>query len=120
MKAVVLYKTGKPLVVEDHIEIPHLQAWQVLVKIAYSGVCHSQLMEARGFRGEDKYLPHLLGHEGSGNVVDVGNRVSKVEPGDHVILTWIKGTGEEKPEEPVIVKEIPLLTAGGNYFLANI
>ena len=93
MKAAVLYGTGKPLIVEDGIEIPSLQSGQVLVKVAYSGVCRSQLMEVRGNRGEDVYLPHLLGHEGSGWVVETGMEVTKVKPGDKVVLTWIKGEG---------------------------
>ena len=94
MKAAVLYETGKPLVVEDQIEIPALQSGQVLVKIAYSGICRSQLMEVRGKRGEDAYLPHLLGHEASGWVVETGNDVTKVKSGDNIVLTWIKGKGK--------------------------
>jgi S-(hydroxymethyl)glutathione dehydrogenase/alcohol dehydrogenase len=66
---------------------------QVLVKLAFSGVCHSQLMEVRGRRGPDAYLPHMLGHEGSGKVIEVGDGVSKVKPGDLVVLGWIKGKG---------------------------
>jgi S-(hydroxymethyl)glutathione dehydrogenase / alcohol dehydrogenase len=93
MKAAVLYKTGESLVVEDGIEIPTLQPGQVLVKVAYSGVCKSQLMEVRGKRGIDNYLPHLLGHEASGTVVDTGKGVSKVSKNDKVILTWIKCKG---------------------------
>ena len=93
MKAAVLYKTGQPLVVEDDIEIPKLHMGQVLVKIAYSGVCRSQLMEVQGKRGEDRYLPHLLGHEATGIIVDVGEGVKKVKNGDRVVLTWIKGEG---------------------------
>jgi S-(hydroxymethyl)glutathione dehydrogenase/alcohol dehydrogenase len=93
MKAAVLYETGKPLIVEDGIEIPVLQSGQVLVKVAYSGICRSQLMEVRGKRGEDDYLPHLLGHEASGWVVEAGVGVTKVKPGDKVVLTWIKGKG---------------------------
>jgi len=93
MKAAVLYEKG--LVVEDNIEIPNLGMGQVLVKVAYSGICRSQLMEIRGFRGIDKYLPHLLGHEGSGIVAEVGKKVTKVKHGDHVTLTWIKGKGIE-------------------------
>lgn len=50
-------------------------------------------MEARGRRGADPYLPHLLGHEGSGQVVEVGEGVAKVKPGEFVILGWIKGSG---------------------------
>jgi S-(hydroxymethyl)glutathione dehydrogenase/alcohol dehydrogenase len=95
MKAAVLYHTGQPLVVEDGIEIPELRPEQVLAKLAYSGVCHSQLMEARGYRGDDRHLPHLLGHEGSGVVIDVGAKVKKVKPGDYIILGWIKGEGHD-------------------------
>ena len=97
MKAAVLYTTGEPLVVENNIEIPDLQPGQVLVEVAYSGICRSQLMEARGKRGEDKYLPHLMGHEGAGKVVDIGGGVQKVSKGDSVVLTWIKGKGANCP-----------------------
>ncbi|MFC2117215.1 zinc-binding dehydrogenase [Bacteroidota bacterium] len=95
MQAAVLWEVNKPLIVEDEIEIPSLEYGQVLVKMAYSGVCHSQLMEARGRRGEDRYLPHLLGHEGSGEVIALGAGVSKVSVGDWVILGWIKGKGND-------------------------
>jgi S-(hydroxymethyl)glutathione dehydrogenase/alcohol dehydrogenase len=50
-------------------------------------------MEARGNRGEDKWLPHLLGHEGTGIVQEIGEGVTKVKKGDKVILGWIKGDG---------------------------
>lgn len=93
----MLYETGRPLVVEAGIDVPPLRRGQVLVKLAYSGVCQSQVMEARGKRGEDRYLPHMLGHEGSGVVLDVGEGVSKVEVGDKVVLTWIKGAGLDVP-----------------------
>lgn len=97
VKAAVLYKTGQPLVVEEDIEIPELQPGQVLVKVAFSGVCHSQLMEVRGKRGEDRYLPHMLGHEGSGTVLEIGQGVTKAKRGDKVILGWIKGSGMDVP-----------------------
>ncbi len=92
MKAAVLEKINSPLVIRD-ISIPPLSEGQVLVKLEYSGVCHSQVMEVRGKRGEDAYLPHLLGHEGSGIVVEVGKGVKKVKKNDKVILGWIKGNG---------------------------
>ena len=50
-------------------------------------------MEVRGRRGTDAYLPHLLGHEGTGKVIEVGEGVSKVKPDDLVVLGWIKGSG---------------------------
>lgn len=95
-KAAILKELGCPLVIDD-IEIPRLEKGQVLVKIYYSGVCRSQLMEVSGFRGKDPWLPHLLGHEGSGVVTDVGPEVSKVKVGDEVILGWIKGDGIDAP-----------------------
>jgi S-(hydroxymethyl)glutathione dehydrogenase/alcohol dehydrogenase len=93
MKAAILRTAGQPLSIAVEIEIPEPLRGQVLVKLAFSGVCHSQLMEAAGLRGHDPYLPHLLGHEGSGVVAAVGPDVSKVDVGDRVILTWIKGNG---------------------------
>jgi len=93
MKAAVLWECGKPLSIESEIEIPELMSGQVLVKMAYSGVCRSQLMEVEGQRGEDKYLPHLLGHEGCGKVVHAAADVKKVSSDDWVILGWIKGKG---------------------------
>ncbi len=95
MKAAVLCELNRPLAIESGIDIPLLKPGQVLVRVAYSGVCHSQLMEVRGRRGADPYLPHLLGHEGSGYVEDTGPGVSKVQRGDRVILGWIKGRGME-------------------------
>ena len=95
MKAAVLCELNRPLAIEPDIGIPSLKPGQVLVRVAYSGVCHSQLMEVRGKRGADPYLPHLLGHEGSGYVEDTGPGVSKVQRGDRVILGWIKGRGME-------------------------
>lgn len=90
--AAVLVETGAPLVLAE-LEIPELKAGQVLVDIAFSGVCHTQVLECRGYRGKDSYLPHCLGHEGSGTVRDIGPGVTKVKSGDRVILSWIKGSG---------------------------
>ena len=94
-KAAVLTEQKKPLELLTNVQVPILKEGQILVKLAYSGVCHSQIMEIDGHRGEDKFLPHLLGHEGSGLVVDVGLNVSKIKKDDTVILTWIKGDGLE-------------------------
>ena len=95
-KAAVLYELNKPLVIEE-LEIPSLEKGQVLVKILYSGICHSQINEIKGLKGEDKYLPHLLGHEGSGIVEEIGPGITKVRKGDYVVLSWIKGTGLDAP-----------------------
>ena len=94
--AALLVELDKPLEVVD-IEIPALKPGQVLIEVAYSGVCHTQVLEARGRRGPDPYVPHCLGHEGSGTVLEVGAGVTKVKAGDPVILSWIKGSGLNVP-----------------------
>jgi S-(hydroxymethyl)glutathione dehydrogenase/alcohol dehydrogenase len=94
--AAVLVELKKPLQIME-LEIPRLKKGQVLVQIAYSGVCHSQLNEWKGTKGADPYLPHTLGHEGSGIVLEIGEGVSKVKPGDSVVLSWIKGIGLDIP-----------------------
>ncbi|MEW6419819.1 MAG: zinc-binding dehydrogenase [Nitrospirota bacterium] len=94
--AAVLYEINKPLQIEELI-VPELKPGQVLVNVVYSGICHSQLNEIRGLKGEDKFLPHTLGHEGSGIVEAIGEGVKKVKIGDYVVLTWIKGSGADVP-----------------------
>ena len=95
-RSAILVETGKPLVISD-LEIPALKPGQVLVEIEFSGVCHTQLLECRGYRGVDKFLPHCLGHEGSGTVREVGSGVTLVKPGERAILSWIKGAGLDVP-----------------------
>jgi S-(hydroxymethyl)glutathione dehydrogenase/alcohol dehydrogenase len=112
MKAAVLYETGRPLVVESDIEVPELRAGQVLVKVHFSGVCHSQLMEARGKRGDDPYLPHMLGHEGSATVLEVGPGVTRFKKDDIVILTWIKCQGADVSQTKYS-KGNQIINAGG-------
>ena len=78
------------------LETPsHLSVGQSLVKVHYSGVCGAQLGEISGVKGPDKYLPHCLGHEGSGIVMATGPGVKNVKPGDHVVMHWRKGAGIE-------------------------
>lgn len=111
MKAAILYQTGQPLVVENDLDIPALKDGQVLVKVAFSGVCHSQLKEVRGLRGKDMYLPHMLGHEGAGTVLDTGKGVTKVRAGDNVVLGWIKGEGMDVPG-PLFMRNGSIINAG--------
>jgi S-(hydroxymethyl)glutathione dehydrogenase/alcohol dehydrogenase len=92
IKAAILYELNKPLVIKT-IKPSKLIEGQVLVKIFFSGVCRSQLMEVEGGRGDDPWLPHLLGHEATGEVIEIGKNVKKVKIGDKVILGWIKGEG---------------------------
>lgn len=92
MKAAILVEQDSPLLVAD-VEFRDLEAGQVLVRVEYSGICGKQLDEVSGKRGDDPFLPHLLGHEGAGVVVDTGPGVSKAKSGDRVVLHWMKGSG---------------------------
>ena len=93
VKAAVLIKLKKPLQIINDLKFSKLKRGQVMVKVLHSAICRSQVMEIEGKRGKDKYIPHLLGHEGSGTVEKIGKGVSKVSPGDKVFLSWIKGKG---------------------------
>jgi S-(hydroxymethyl)glutathione dehydrogenase/alcohol dehydrogenase len=90
--AAILVEQRKPLLI-DEVELPVLGYGQVLVEVKASRICGSQLGEIEGVKGPDKYLPHLLGHEGGGIVVETGPEVSHVKPGDRVVLHWRPGAG---------------------------
>jgi S-(hydroxymethyl)glutathione dehydrogenase/alcohol dehydrogenase len=93
MKAAILVELNAPLVVDD-LELPErLSFGQVLVKVHYSGICGAQINEIEGAKGPDKFLPHLLGHEGSGTVLDIGAGVRSVRTGDRVVMHWRPGAG---------------------------
>ena len=96
MKAAVLEKIDAPLAVKE-VELTPLKFGQVLVKILVSGLCGAQLHEIRGHKGNAKFLPHLMGHEGCGIVEKVGLGVTTVKPGDKVVMHWRPGSGVEAP-----------------------
>ncbi len=94
MKAAVLYEIGKPLVIEE-VELDDPQANEVLVKLDATGVCHSDLHFMQGDMPQP--LPFVPGHEGAGIVEKVGPGVTKVQPGDHVILMVTVACGKCGP-----------------------
>ena len=64
IKAAILEKSRNPLIIDD-VQLPaELLAGQVLVKVKYSGICGAQLNEIDAAKGPDRFLPHMLGHEG--------------------------------------------------------
>jgi S-(hydroxymethyl)glutathione dehydrogenase/alcohol dehydrogenase len=81
MKAAILYETNQPLVIEE-VTIGHPQAGEVLIKMAASGICHSDVNVVKG--DEKQPLPVILGHEAAGYVEEVGAGVTHVKPGDRV------------------------------------
>jgi S-(hydroxymethyl)glutathione dehydrogenase / alcohol dehydrogenase len=110
MKAVVLEKIDAPLAIRD-VELTELKVGQVLVKILVSGLCGAQLHEIRGHKGNAKFLPHLMGHEGCGIVKEVGPGVTNVNVGDKVVMHWRPGTGIEAPF-PSYVLDGKLMSSG--------
>jgi S-(hydroxymethyl)glutathione dehydrogenase / alcohol dehydrogenase len=86
-KAAVLRDFNKVNV--EEVSCENVPDRSVAVKVILSGVCRSQLMEYRGARGQDKWLPHLFGHEAVGEVIEVGCKVKNTKIKDKVILTWI-------------------------------
>jgi len=109
-RAAILFEQKKPLVIEE-VEVPPLKLGQVLVKVLASGICGSQIGEINGVKGPDRFLPHLLGHEGCGEVLEAGEGVRSVKPGDRVVLHWRKGTGLESVT-PVYESRIGRVNAG--------
>jgi len=90
MKAVVFTKVGEPLRVEE-LELEGPRAGEVRVRLAAAGVCHSDLHVLQG--GWTHHTPIVLGHEGAGVVVGVGEGVDDLAVGDHVILSWMPSCG---------------------------
>jgi S-(hydroxymethyl)glutathione dehydrogenase/alcohol dehydrogenase len=93
VKAAILTQTNAPLEIAELSMPDRLSFGQVHVRIHYSGICGAQLNEIHAAKGQDKFLPHLLGHEGSGTVVAVGEGVKRVKAGDHVVLHWRQSAG---------------------------
>ncbi|HEX6554991.1 MAG TPA: Zn-dependent alcohol dehydrogenase [Ktedonobacteraceae bacterium] len=91
MKAAILEAPTTDLVVE-YIDCQEPQAGEVLVRIAASGVCQSDLHVVHGTQTTP--LPIVLGHEGAGVVEAVGSNVSRVKVGDHVVLSWLPYCGQ--------------------------
>ena len=91
VRAAVLSAAGESLRLVD-LELPEPGPGQVRVKIAATGVCHSDLSLARGTLRAT--MPVVLGHESAGTVVSVGEGVTTCAPGDRVVLCWAPPCGQ--------------------------
>jgi S-(hydroxymethyl)glutathione dehydrogenase / alcohol dehydrogenase len=90
VKAAVLYNFGEPLKVES-LRLIAPRPDEVVVKLAASGVCHSDLSVQQAKLPFPP--PAVLGHEGAGIVEEVGKDVKHVKAGDHVVLSWVENCG---------------------------
>ena len=100
IKSAILTKQNSPLVIEEVIFNNSLTFGQVLVKVHYTSICGSQIDEITGANGQDKYLPHLMGHEGVGTVLEIGPGVKTVNIDDTVVMHAIPSNGLQS-ETPV-------------------
>ncbi|WP_371656909.1 MULTISPECIES: Zn-dependent alcohol dehydrogenase [unclassified Streptomyces] len=94
VRAAVLPSIGSPLEVTE-IELPEPGPGQVRVRLAAAGVCHSDLSLTNGTMRVP--VPAVLGHEGAGTVISVGEGVTSVAPGDGVVLNWAPSCGSCHP-----------------------
>jgi len=90
MKAAVLHEVGGPFVIEE-VELQPPQPDEVRVRLAAAGTCHSDWHFVMGKL--DRPKPVVLGHEGAGIVEEVGSQVTRVKPGQHVIINWAPSCG---------------------------
>src|SRR5918996_4966045 len=86
IRAAVLEEFAKPLVIQD-VELEGPKPREVLVRLSACGVCHTDLYTASG-ADPSGYSPTVLGHEGAGVVEEVGEGVTSVAPGDHVVTLF--------------------------------
>lgn len=91
MRAAVLPGLNEKVIYRDDIETMPLEPGQVRVRIGASGVCHSDVSAQNGTLPQP--LPAVLGHEGAGEVVDIGDGVTGLKAGDHVIVSWVPPCG---------------------------
>src|SRR5262245_15620354 len=87
VKAAVAFEAAKPLVIEE-LELAPPKQGEVLVKLAATGVCHTDAFTLSG-KDPEGLFPSVLGHEGAGVVLEIGPGVTSVAVGDHVIPLYI-------------------------------
>src|SRR6266568_4453000 len=89
-KAAVVYEPGKRIEIEE-LDLDGPREGEVLIRYTHAGLCHSDIHIAHG--DLPARLPMVLGHEGAGIIEEVGPGVTRVKPGDHVVLSFIPNCG---------------------------
>jgi S-(hydroxymethyl)glutathione dehydrogenase/alcohol dehydrogenase len=93
-RAAIAWASGKPLVIEE-VEVAAPKKGEVLLKISATGVCHTDAYTLSG-KDPEGLFPAIMGHEGGATVMEIGQSVASVKPGDHVIPLYIPECGECK------------------------
>src|SRR6266568_3994691 len=89
-KAAVVYEPGKRIEIEE-LDLDGPREGEVLIRYTHAGLCHSDIHIAHG--DLPARLPMVLGHEGAGIIEEIGAGVTRVKPGDHVVLSFIPNCG---------------------------
>jgi S-(hydroxymethyl)glutathione dehydrogenase/alcohol dehydrogenase len=110
--AAIIVKQKKNLQIVD-LEIPKVPKGFALIKMKYSGICHTQLNEISGILGKDKFLPHCMGHEGVGEIVFLGKLVRNFKVGDFVVVSWVKKKTNKKFSSVSYKKNSTIINSGG-------
>ncbi len=110
--AAVMVKQKKKLKIMN-LNIREIPNGYVLIKMYYSGLCHTQLNEINGILGKDKFLPHCMGHEGVGRIVRCGPGVKNFNKGDKVVVSWVKKNHFKKYKPISYLHKKKIINSGG-------
>lgn len=111
-QAAILEKLNSPLTIGEVIPVNvNYRHSMVRVRVKVSGICGSQLHELNGNKGNEKFLPHLMGHEGCGIVEAVSSNVNHVAVGDRVVMHWRPNAEPESPS-PSFLYDGKIITSG--------
>jgi len=91
MRAAVIWEAGGPFTVHDGVERRAPGDHDVVLRIHAAGICQTDISLSRGAFGQA--MPVVLGHEGAGEVIEIGAQVSGWRPGDRALLTWVPSCG---------------------------
>ena len=116
--AAILSRQKKDLLLLD-LEYPKVPKNYVLVRMMYSGICHTQLNEISGILGKDRFIPHCMGHEGVGEIVSTGFGVKKFKIKDKVVISWIKKKTNKKIFPTFYKHNLKKINTGGCSTLLN-
>lgn len=116
--AAILNRQKKDLLLLD-LEYPKVPKNYVLVRMMYSGICHTQLNEISGILGKDRFIPHCMGHEGVGEIVSMGFGVKKFKIKDKVVVSWIKKKTKKKIFPTFYKHNLKKINTGGCSTLLN-
>lgn len=110
IKAAVIREKAKPFILEE-LDLDEPRPDEILVRMVATGICHTDVT----IRDNPLVLPIVLGHEGAGIVEKAGRRVTKVKPGDHVVLSYVYcgGCANCRQGLPAYCTQSTLATFGG-------